>query len=233
MIYKALALATLGVTLQANAAQTYVIDSLNSFVEVPVPVWVNTGPASSSGPEQLYDWMLEVRNTRFSISGSFTTDRVESPFNPGVFRLQIAPVSFETTAPTYSQFSFPSELMFGYGNSLYMDEAASVCNYDEFFGKNPPIYSCSVMILGATRQDHAELLANSILLSGWVSSPNLFIGWAQSPTMPPDITDYSDIAGLFSYSIQANAVPEPGTAFLLLGALGIAGHFRRRTALAA
>jgi len=221
MIYKTVALSFLGIAIQAQAAQVFTIDSQNSFVGAYTPVWVNTGPASSSGTVPSYNWNLEWQLTPFSISGTFEAEILQSPFNPDVTRLQLSDIHITPLAPAYTEFSLPAQLTLHEDGTLYMTDWA--CYNDFFFGN----FSCTGGTLGPIRTDEGVYSGAEISLTGDRSSFFIGFGFAEGPT-PPEVTDFSPATGLFSYSIHATAVPEPGTGFLLLGGLGITALFRRR-----
>lgn len=229
MLRNAIVLGLLCVTFQAQAANTYTIDPTRSFVSTYTPVWINTGPfpAAASVPgepalPQSYSWWLEWQLTPYAISGTFETEVVQSPFNPGVSRLQFSNIHLTSLIPTNAGFSLPATLSPYGGFRHYI--AFSSCSYDDFYGL-PEIYSC--VIMGAERQDSATLSGNSIFLKGELSGLPGF-AWAEGPTIPPEITDLSSVAGMFAYSIYAAAVPEPGTLLLLLSGLGLAAMSIRR-----
>ena len=221
MLRKTIALCLLCATFQAQSANIYTIDSANSYVSAYSPVWRNQGPLPGTSP-QSYSWGLEWQLTPYAISGTFETEIVQSPFNPRVSRLQFSNIHIASMAPASAGFSLPATLSPYGGPAHYI--SFSSCSNDGFYGV-PTIYSCNIM--GAERQDSATLTANAIHMEGELSGFPGF-AWAVGPTIPPEITDLSSVAGMYAYSIHAAAVPEPGTCLLLISGLGLATMSSRR-----
>ena len=215
MLRHTITLCLLCAALPAQAAITYAIDPARSFVGAYVPVWKNAGPVD--GTPDSYQWLLEWQLTRFAVSGTFALETIESAVNPGIFRLQIGELNIRTDAPDYASFQLPPTRSLGSNGSLAMSEDA--CYNDFFFTPLDGNWSCSGGSIGAIASESGILEANELFLQGGKSIPFIGSAFAQDPIAPLPWSDMSPANGLYSYTIHANVLPEPGTLALLLGGL--------------
>ena len=215
MLRKTIALCLLCVTLQAQSATTYTIDPENSSVSAYLPVWRNQGPVPGVTSPQSYFWAVEWQPTPYAISGTFET--AENPDGSRWF----GNVNITSLIPPSAGFGpFPGVTALGYLWSAF--SLAGPC-------RGPSDYGCNYVGVDAT--DFATLSGNAIDLgrvwsvSNWDLGP-IITPWTEGPTIPPE--DISLVAGMYTYSIHATIIPEPGTCLLLISGLGLVALSTRR-----
>lgn len=230
MLYKALALAILGVAAHADAAQTFVIDSKNSFVQAYTPTWVNAGPSSAGeGGQTSYNWNLEPKPILFGISGTFQVETSRNPDMPGHGWLTLGNLSLTTTVPSYAGFGLPTHHEFDQNGLLSEPQLANPCS-SAAGGNVSIIFSCTTNVIFGNETQGGNYQGTEITLTG---SKSPVIAWGPpqvGPNEPAPWTDLSLVSDIYSYSIHASAVPEPATLALLLGGLAMTTVFRRRKA---
>jgi hypothetical protein len=173
-----------------------------------------------------YSWHLEWQPVAYAVSGTFDAEVIDSPYNPTVSRLQLSNLHLTTDAPASAGFALPLQLSIAGGGVVHISDRA--CEDDGFYWTAGTTWSCTGGNTGPISSHSGTFGAGRIALAGGKSWPFMGFGSTNSPTMPPPVTDYSPVAGLYEYSIQAVAVPEPASSLMILGGLGVLALVRRR-----
>lgn len=232
MLRKILACCLLCAVAPVHAATSYAIDPAHSYVSSYAPVWTNEGPADAgvvSLPGEVvvplaYYWRLDWQPVNHNISGSFEAEVIYSPFHPELSRLQLSNIKVVTDAPTAAGFSLPYQLSITGGGALHISNR--VCDDDGFY--SPGYASCSGGNIGPVTTHSGTFGAGQIAMTGGKPPDLMLTSLTRSAEMPPAVTDYSPVAGAYAYSIQATAVPEPGSGLMMLGGLGVLALYLRR-----
>ena len=233
MFRSAIAMCALCTAVQVQAANTYFIDSANSFASSYSAVWKNAGPVfgdstlpGEPGPLIGYNWDLEWQVTPYAISGRFDTQVIQSPVDPSITRLQLSNIHITSPLPASAGFSLPNQLWLSAAGDLRMTD--SPCDDDGFFGSPGGYSSCWIDSLATRRVDEGRLLGEGLSLAGERSRPILYFGGPDASLTPPELSNYPSGDGLFAYSIRAMAIPEPGSLMLALLGLGLLAKKTRR-----
>lgn len=213
-----------------QATAVYSIDPVKSYVSSYVPVWTAydatplymTGPDAPPPPAPTVTWALSWTLENFPLSGSFLGETVVSPDNPAWAHLTLTNQNLQAQLPSYitQDFVLPGQLT--YLVSVGEIFLIGACSGDPFY-PSPQWASCFTngppgYLTGTYDGKTLNMLSGSggyppIGFDSIFNDPTRLIS---DPGPPPSLDPNQYPSGWAGYQIVANAVPEPGTLFLIL-----------------
>ena len=208
----------------AADAQTFIVDSNQSYVQAWVPHWENQGPSSvgwnyldeegnlievPAGPDA---WRLEWQFDAFSLSGTLDVSSERSPYNSYASHLVLDIVAFETTVPTYSGFVL-AQLVTFFHESGNIESQGGPCSSDAFYASPNHTTYCSGWTNGTPSTLSGTFDGTTLVIEYHSGGGNLPPGEWRISESQPSLLESAYPWG-YSYKLVATAVSETDTYWL-------------------